>query len=66
MNLHVLLESNLYWHLPVMILIVSLVYSATRFEPWGAILVETGRWILRMSSFLLGIAVVLYLLASFI
>jgi hypothetical protein len=61
-----LLAVSIYWHLPVLIVIVSLVYSATRFEPWGAIFQETGRWILRMTSFLAGIAVVLYLLASLI
>jgi len=52
--------------LPVLIVVISLVYSATRYDPWGAILVETGRWILRMTTFLGGIGAFLYLLATFI
>lgn len=46
--------------LPILILLVSLVYSATRFEAWPAILAETGRWIVRLLSFLGVIAAGLY------
>jgi hypothetical protein len=53
----------LYWHLPILIVTISLVYSATRFEHWSAILHEAFRWGLRMASFLAGIAVVLYVLS---
>jgi hypothetical protein len=56
----------LYWHLPFLILIISLVYSATRFDAWDAIIPETFRWIRRMVVFLGGIGVVLYLLATVI
>ncbi len=56
----------LYWHLPILIIIISLVYSATRYENWRAILNEALRWGLRMVGFLGGIGVVLYLLATFI
>ena len=31
------------WDLPLLILVVSLVYSATRYEEWGPILRETLR-----------------------
>lgn len=55
-----------YWHLPVLLVVVSLVYSATRFEDWRAILAEAFRWGLRMATFLVGIGVVLYVLAWFI
>jgi hypothetical protein len=43
--------------------IISLVYSATRFEHWGPILREAMRWGARMAVFLLGIAAALYLAA---
>ena len=52
-----------YWHLPFLIVVISLVYSATRFERWDQILHEAVRWGLRMASFLLVIVVVLYVLA---
>jgi hypothetical protein len=54
---------SIYWHLPVVILLISLVYSATRFEHWGAIVQEAWRWGLRMLGFLVAIAAVLYLVA---
>ncbi len=54
----------LYWHLPILILVISLVYSATRFDQWGSILREAVRWGLRMTTFLLAIAVVLFVLAK--
>jgi hypothetical protein len=51
-----------YWHLPLLIVVISLVYSATRFERWSSILLEAFRWGIRMIVFLLGIALALYLL----
>jgi hypothetical protein len=57
---------NIYWHLPIMIVIISLVYSATRFESWRSIFVEAFRWGLRMTVFLVVIAVVLTVLAYMI
>lgn len=44
-----------YWHLPILVLFISLVYSATRHEHWEHILPDAARWILRMLSFLCGI-----------
>jgi hypothetical protein len=57
---------SIYWHLPIVIVLISLVYSATRFETWGAILHEALRWGLRMTGFLVGIAVILYVVTLFI
>ena len=59
-------NANIYLHLPVLIVVISLVYSATRFERWKNILSEAVRWGLRMSAFLVGIGVVLFLLSLFI
>jgi hypothetical protein len=56
---------GLYWHLPILVVLISLVYSATRFDPWGAICWEAFRWGLRMGAFLGGIGLVLFLLATF-
>jgi hypothetical protein len=55
----------IYWHLLFLIPIISLVYSATRFDEWPTILREAWRWGLRMTVFLGGIAVVLLVLAKF-
>ncbi len=61
----VLLGVSMYWHLPILVVVVSLVYSATRFDDWDAILREAFRWGLRMAGFLLAIGVVLYAMSKF-
>jgi hypothetical protein len=55
-----------YWHLPVLIVVISLVYSATRFDHWPNILHEAFRWGLRMAGFLAAIVVILFVLALWI
>jgi len=55
-----------YVHLPILIVVISMVYSATRFEHWGAIVREAWRWGLRMGAFLCAIAAVLFVLSLFI
>lgn len=55
---------GIYWQLPILIVVISLVYSATRFDTWDHILQEAFRWGLRMSAFLLIIAVLLFVLAK--
>jgi hypothetical protein len=55
-----------YWHLPLLIVVVSLVYSATRFERWSSILLESVRWARRMAVFLVVIALALYAVQWFI
>ncbi len=60
-----LFATNLFWHLPLLILIISLVYSATRYDEWGPILREAMRWGLRLAGFLLVIGVGLYLFKFF-
>lgn len=59
----VLLAASIYWHLPFLVLAISLVYSATRYDQWDAILQETFRWGLRMFGFMLAIFVVLFAFA---
>jgi len=53
---------SIYWDLPVLIVVVSLVYSATRFDDRQSILLEAFRWGRRMTVFLGGIAVFLFFL----
>jgi hypothetical protein len=65
MTLAVLKVDSIYWHLPFLIIIISLVYSATRYEDWGAILREAFRWGVRMTTFLVVIGLVVYVLALF-
>jgi hypothetical protein len=56
--------SPIYYQLPVLILVISLVYSATRFDDWRAILRDTVRWSLRMAGFLAAIGLALYIVAT--
>lgn len=48
--------------LPVLIILISLVYSATRFDEWRPILHEAFRWGLRLVLFLVAIGFALYIL----
>jgi hypothetical protein len=57
---------SIYWQLPILIVVISLVYSATRYDRWDAILREAFRWGLRMTVFLAAIGLVLFALASWI
>jgi hypothetical protein len=61
-----LLAHNIYAiDLPLLIVLTSLVYSATRFDTWSAILRESGRWVLRLAGFIFAVTAVLYLVARF-
>ena len=46
--------------LPLLIVLVSLVYSATRYDEWAPILKEAVRWGVRLVLFLAVIGLVLY------
>jgi hypothetical protein len=52
--------ASIYWHLPLMLLVISLVYSATRHEDWDEIFGEAFRWGIRMFGFMLIVAAVLF------
>ena len=56
---------SIYFHLLFLIPIISLVYSATRFDEWPTILHEAWRWGIRMTGFLLLIAIIIIVLAKF-
>jgi len=57
---------SIYWHLPILLVVVSLVYSATRYDQWNMIVYEAARWGFRMLLFLGAIAVVLYFLSTWL
>jgi hypothetical protein len=56
----------IYFHLPLMLLVISLVYSATRHEQWDEILIEAFRWGIRMFGFMLVVGVVLFGVSFFL
>jgi hypothetical protein len=51
--------------LPLLIVLVSLTYSATRYEKWSSIFLETFRWMGQLIFFLGGIALLLYAVSRF-
>lgn len=54
---------NIYFvDLPLLIVLISLVYSATRFDEWRPILLEAVRWGARLFLFLFFIGLALYVL----
>ena len=57
---------NIYIHLPILIIVVSLVYSATRHNNWNKILREAAHWGFRMTTFLFAIGLVLFVLSTFL
>jgi hypothetical protein len=46
--------------------VVSLVYAATRHDRWDKIIHEATGWGLRITLFLSGIGIVLYLLSTYL
>lgn len=58
-----MLPFSMYLQLPILLVIISLVYSATRYDDWPDIFAEALRWGSRMAAFMVGIAVVMYVLA---
>jgi hypothetical protein len=50
--------------LPLLIIIISLVYSATRFDEWSLIWREALRWGERLTAFLGIIGVVLFFVSK--
>jgi hypothetical protein len=51
--------------LPLLVVLISLVYSATRYDQWPAILHEAFRWGVRLLTFLGAITLLLYLVNRF-
>ncbi len=57
-------NSEVYWRdLPILIVVVSLVYGATRYDDWSQILREGIRWIVRLGAFLVAVMLILFVVA---
>lgn len=61
-----LLAVGIYWDLPVLLVVVSLVYAATRHDRWDKILSEAFGWGIRIAMFLVGIGLTLFLLSTYL
>ncbi|MBA4190388.1 MAG: hypothetical protein C0467_20565 [Planctomycetaceae bacterium] len=57
---------SIYWDLPVLLVIVSLVYAATRHDRWDKIVSEAFGWGIRIALFLFGIGLTLFLLSTYL
>lgn len=57
---------SIYWDFPILLIVFSLVYSATRHDPWPKILREAAYWIGRIGGFLLMVGVILYACSSWL
>lgn len=57
---------SIYWDLPVLLVVVSLVYAASRHDGWDRILREAAGWGFRIALFLVSIGGVLYLLSTYL
>lgn len=59
------MNHNLYLiDLPLLIVIVSLVYSGTRSDEWSVIWHEAFRWMVRLTAFLGVIGLVLFFVSN--
>ena len=61
-----LFAASIYWHLPILLVVFSLVYSATRHDRWDRILRESVGWGTRIGFFLVMVGVVLYVLSTYL
>ncbi len=54
--------TNLFWYLPPLFILVSLVYSGTRYDAWPAIVRDAIWWQTRLLIFLgiLGLCIFLF------
>lgn len=61
---NMLWASSIYWHLPVLLILASLIYSATRFDHWPSILHHAVRSLVYMSIFLFLVFGVLFFFST--
>jgi len=59
-----LLAASIYWHLPILLVLVSLVYSASRYDEWRAIIVHAARNCVYIVFFMGSVFVVLFFLST--
>jgi hypothetical protein len=54
---------SIYMDLPFLLILISLIYAATRHDKWDKILFEAIHWCIRIVIFLLSIGFILYLIS---
>lgn len=59
-----MIATSIYWHLPIMLILVSLVYSATRYDQWDLIVSNAIRGCVYIITFMGGVFLVLWFLSS--
>ena len=57
-------DVSMFWYLPPLVAAISLVYSGTRFESWGFILLYAVRWAAYILAFLAATWLFIYLLGT--
>ena len=60
-----LFAASIYWDLPVLLIVFSLVYSATRHDRWDRILRESVGWGVRVGGFLFLVGLGLYVFSTY-
>lgn len=58
-----MINVSMYAQLVPLLIVISLVYSATRYDDWPEIFVEAYRWGSRMLMFMASIFVAMYVLS---
>jgi hypothetical protein len=57
---------SIYWDLPVLMVVVSVVSAATRHDRWDKIVAEALGWGIRITIFLFAIGLTLFLLSTYL
>ncbi len=63
MNLITLFATSIYWHFPILLVLVSLVYSATRHDEWRVISIQAARNCAYIIFFMGSVFVVLFFIS---
>lgn len=58
-------DFSIFVHLPLLLVAVSLVYTATRHDRWDRILREAVGWVFRMGGFLGTLGLLLYVFSTY-
>jgi hypothetical protein len=66
MTMLALLAVSIYWHLPIMVVLVSLVYTATRYDDWHQIFRNSVRNGLYIVVFMGAVFLVLLFLSTIV
>jgi hypothetical protein len=59
-----LFAASIYVDMPVLMIAIALVYSATRHDDWTQIFKEAGRWLVHIVLFLGGVGIGLAVLSK--